>query len=73
MNVKQHVADEGAKLGVVLHLTHQEVEMGLLPGDPMKMTERRMEEIGKRATVVGPVLEAILQDQHGYNRWGLNE
>ena len=73
MNVKLHMADEGHKTGCVLHLTLRKGEAGLLPDDPGKMTERLMEEISMRATVVGPVLEGILHDQHGQPRWGLNE
>lgn len=62
-----------AKHGAVIHLTRREGETGLLPDDPEKMTGLLLEEIDKRATLVGPVLEAILHDQHGYSRWGLNE
>lgn len=73
MNVKQHRTDEPGKPGCVFHLTVTEGGAGLRPDDPGKLTERLMEEINQRATVVGPVLEAILHEQHGQPRWGLNE
>jgi hypothetical protein len=73
MNVKQHISDDAAKAGSVLHLTLREGEARSLPEIPGKLTERMMEEISMRATVVGPVLEAILHEQHGQPRWGLNE
>jgi len=73
VNVKEHKTDETSKTGVVIRLTQREGEAGLLPDDPGKLTERRMKEIGIRATMVGPVLEAILHEQHGQPRWGINE
>ncbi len=73
MNVKQDMADDTRKAGGRPHLILPEQDSGLFSGDPGKLTERRMEEVSKRATVLGPVLEAILQEQHGQPRWGLNE
>lgn len=73
MNVKQDMTDDTRKTGGVPHLILSEYEAGLLPDDPGKLTERRLEELTKRATVLGPVLEAILREPHGQPRWGLNE
>lgn len=70
MNVKHHIADHASKAGSVLQ---REGEAGLLSDDPGKLTERLLEKISRRATLVGPVLEAILNDQHGQSHWGLNE
>jgi hypothetical protein len=70
MNVKHHIADHSSKAGSVLQ---REGEAGLPSDNPGKLTERLIEEISLRATMVGPVLEAILNDQHGHSRWGLNE
>jgi hypothetical protein len=50
-----------------------EGEAGLIPKDLGRLTERLMEEIRLRATLVGPVLEGILREPHGQPRWGLNE
>jgi hypothetical protein len=73
MNVKQHIpADTGKAVGG-RHLLRPNREADLVSIDPAKLTEERIEQISLRATIVGPVLEAILQEQHGYSRWGLNE
>jgi hypothetical protein len=40
-----------------------------LPPDP----EMLMKEIWSRATEISSVLEGILQEPHGQERWGLNE
>ncbi len=73
MNVKEHKTDDASKTSVVIHLTQRVGEAGFLPDDPGKLSERLMEEISLRATLVGPVLEAILHEQHGQPRWGINE
>ena len=73
MNAVQHVASVANKPVYVLHLTRREGEIGLLPDDAGKLTERLMEEVNLRATIVGPVLERILNETQGQPRWGLNE
>ena len=73
MNVKKHKTDDASKTGVVIRLTQRKGEAGYLPDDPGKLTERLREEINMRATMVGPVLEAILHEEHGQPRWGINE
>lgn len=74
MNVKQDTTDDASNQTVgVLQLSFQNGETGLLPEDPGKLTECLIEKIKLRATVVGPVLEAILHEQHGQSHWGLNE
>jgi len=67
------MSDDTRKSGGVPHLILPEQDARLFPDDPGKLTERRMEEVSKRATFLGPVLEAILREQHGQPRWGLNE
>ena len=36
-------------------------------------SEKMREQIRLRATEVGPILEALLRNEAGYEHWGLNE
>jgi hypothetical protein len=73
MNTVQQMTSSTGATGCVVHLMLTEGEVGLMPKDPGRLTERLMEEIRLRATQVGPVLEGILHEPHGQPRWGLNE
>jgi hypothetical protein len=73
MNVKQDITSDTRKADAVPYLILLKPDGSLLTDDPGKLTERRMQEMDRRATVLGPVMEAILREQHGQPRWGLNE
>jgi len=73
MNTVQHMIHDTSWPGGVLHLTLREGSQALPPESPAKLTERLMEEVSLRATMVGPVLEGILHEGQGQPRWGINE
>ena len=73
MNPVQQMTKDTSRAGCVLHLTLRKGEAGVLPNDPGKLTQRLMEEISLRATMVGPVLESILLEAHEQPRWGVKE
>jgi len=73
VNMVQQMTSNTGVTGGVVHLMLTEGEAGLMPKDLGRLTERLMEEIRLRATLVGPVLEGILREPHGQPRWGLNE
>jgi hypothetical protein len=68
-----HEVHDMNRTACVLHLTRREGEAESPPSDPGKLTERMLEEIRMRATIMGPVLAGILLEAEGQPRWGLNE
>lgn len=69
MNAVQQTVSSSVGASGVVHLMITEGRVKVVVEEP----ERVMEEISKRATQIGPVLESIFREPRGQPRWGLNE
>jgi hypothetical protein len=69
LNQNQNLVKDLGGAGNSLHVLMMHEGEKLL----MDETDRAIEEIEKRATEIGSVLEGILHEAHGTARWGLNE
>jgi len=64
-----NVTGGAANPGSAVHLLITEGERQKMAQSP----EQVMEEINRRATRVGPVLESIFLDIHDHPDWGIND